>query len=104
MHCAGPEVSELPGPSHDHDDDGTPDDADVSRHGGLPWGGIGLDVLGIAEAGAASARARSLRAKLRMPAASEAKNACCKPLARLNAACVQVPSDSSASAWPATRS
>ena len=57
-------------------------------------GGIGLDVLGIAEAGATSAQARPLRAKL--------TNVCCKLRTRLNAACAQVPSDSSASAWPAT--
>ena len=58
--------------------------------------GIGLDVLGIAEAGATSAQARSLRAKL--------TNVCGKLRTRLNAACVQVPSDSLASTWPANLS
>jgi hypothetical protein len=89
-------VSRLPGPSHDHDDDSTPDDPDVSWHGGLPWGGIGLDVLRIAEAGATSAQARSLRAKL--------TNICCETARGLNATGVQVPSASLASAAPATLS
>ena len=57
---------------------------------------FGLDVLRIAEAGATSAQARSPRAKL--------TDVCRKRRARLNAACVQVPPDSLASAAPATLS
>jgi hypothetical protein len=87
-------VSRLHGASHDRDDDSTPDDPDVSWYGRLPRGGIGLDVLRIAKAGATSAQARPLRAKL--------TNVCGKRRSRLNAACIQVPSDSLASAAPAT--
>jgi len=52
---------------HDDDDDDTADDVDVPGHGSLPWGGICLDVLDVAEAteaGAASSQERSVRAKL----------------------------------------